>query len=37
MDVSHILNDLNDAQRQAVTADVGKLYILLAEAIGRRS
>jgi DNA helicase II / ATP-dependent DNA helicase PcrA len=35
MDVSHILNDLNDAQRQAVTAEPGNMLILAGAGSGK--
>ena len=35
MDVSHILNDLNDAQRQAVTAEPGNLLVLAGAGSGK--
>jgi DNA helicase-2/ATP-dependent DNA helicase PcrA len=35
MDVSHILNDLNDAQRQAVTAAPGNLLVLAGAGSGK--
>jgi DNA helicase-2/ATP-dependent DNA helicase PcrA len=35
MDVSHILNDLNDAQRQAVTAETGNLLVLAGAGSGK--
>jgi DNA helicase-2/ATP-dependent DNA helicase PcrA len=35
MDVSHILNDLNDAQRQAVTAEVGNTLVLAGAGSGK--
>ena len=35
MDVSHILNDLNDAQRQAVTAELGNLLVLAGAGSGK--
>lgn len=35
MDVSHILNDLNDAQRQAVTAEAGNMLILAGAGSGK--
>ena len=35
MDVSHILNNLNDAQRQAVTADPGNLLVLAGAGSGK--
>ncbi|MDR0779637.1 MAG: DNA helicase II [Pseudomonadales bacterium] len=35
MDVSHILNSLNDAQRQAVTADPGNLLVLAGAGSGK--
>jgi len=35
MDVSHILNSLNDAQRQAVTAESGNLLVLAGAGSGK--
>ena len=35
MDVSHILNDLNDAQRQAVTAEPGNMLVLAGAGSGK--
>ncbi|MGV3592879.1 MAG: DNA helicase II [Gammaproteobacteria bacterium] len=35
MDVSHILNNLNDAQRQAVTAEPGNLLVLAGAGSGK--
>jgi DNA helicase II / ATP-dependent DNA helicase PcrA len=35
MDVSHILNHLNDAQRQAVTAEPGNLLVLAGAGSGK--
>ncbi len=35
MDVSHILNDLNDAQRQAVTAEAGNTLVLAGAGSGK--
>jgi DNA helicase-2/ATP-dependent DNA helicase PcrA len=35
MDVSHILNNLNDAQRQAVTAEAGNLLVLAGAGSGK--
>lgn len=35
MDVSHILNDLNDAQRAAVTADPGNMLVLAGAGSGK--
>jgi DNA helicase-2/ATP-dependent DNA helicase PcrA len=35
MDVSHILNDLNDAQREAVTAPAGNLLVLAGAGSGK--
>lgn len=35
MDVSHILNTLNDAQRQAVTAETGNLLVLAGAGSGK--
>jgi DNA helicase-2/ATP-dependent DNA helicase PcrA len=35
MDVSHILNSLNDAQRQAVTAEPGNLLVLAGAGSGK--
>jgi DNA helicase II / ATP-dependent DNA helicase PcrA len=35
MDVSHILNNLNDAQRQAVTAEPGNMLVLAGAGSGK--
>jgi DNA helicase-2/ATP-dependent DNA helicase PcrA len=35
MDISHILNSLNDAQRQAVTAEPGNLLVLAGAGSGK--
>ena len=35
MDISHILNSLNDAQRQAVTAESGNLLVLAGAGSGK--
>ncbi|MDB6061872.1 MAG: uvrD 2 [Verrucomicrobiaceae bacterium] len=35
MDVSHILNDLNDAQRAAITADPGSMLVLAGAGSGK--
>ena len=35
MDVSNILNDLNDAQRQAVTSESQKLLVLAGAGSGK--
>lgn len=35
MDVSHILNDLNDAQRQAVTAEASNMLVLAGAGSGK--
>lgn len=35
MDVSHILNDLNDAQRQAITAEPGNMLVLAGAGSGK--
>ncbi len=35
MDISHILNDLNDHQRKAVTADPGNLLVLAGAGSGK--
>ncbi len=35
MDVSHLLNELNDAQREAVTADAGNFLILAGAGSGK--
>ncbi|MEY4643024.1 MAG: hypothetical protein RLZZ227_3018 [Pseudomonadota bacterium] len=35
MDVSHILNNLNDAQRQAVTAESGNMLVLAGAGSGK--